>query len=42
MMIEDLNNNNNDYNDNNKIFVYIFILVWFQIVDFIRIISKLN
>ena len=29
MMTEDLNNNNNDYNDNNKIPVYISILVWF-------------
>lgn len=29
MMSEDLNSNNNNYNDNNKIPVYISILVWF-------------
>lgn len=29
MMSEDLNNNNDNYNDNNKIPVYISILVWF-------------
>ena len=29
MMSEDLNNNSNNYNGNNKIPVYISILVWF-------------